>query len=123
MTRFEREMSGELGEFWRNRALKELDDLQEELRNGEITIDRDGVARNCIGRVVVEDVLEKLTHITDKVDAEKTDAARDEETRAFFREYRRNARPATEEELMEMRAAFGAGQTVVDVITGQTYHL
>lgn len=39
---------------------------------------------------------------------------------AEYREARKNHTPS-EEELFEMRAAFGEGSTVVDVITGQVY--
>ena len=76
-----------------------------------------------IGRVLMSDMLEKLTYITDAVDAEATTKAREEETAKALEEYRKNARPATEEELDETRAAFGKGKTVVNIITGQKYHL
>ena len=113
MTRFERKKSAE----------KELEKVREELEQGLITIDENGVARNRIGRVLMSDMLEKLTYITDVVDAEATRKAREEEVTKTLEEYRRNARPATEEELDEMRAAFGTGKTVVNIITGQEYHL
>jgi hypothetical protein len=51
-------------------------------------------------------------------------AAYDKETRAAldaYREARRNGPSA--EELYEMRAAFGPGETVVDVITGERIQL
>lgn len=48
-----------------------------------------------------------------------TKAARRAQTDDFLAEYRRNQKPPTEEELYEMRAAFGLGETVVDVITGR----
>lgn len=52
-------------------------------------------------------------------------AAYDTNTAAFLREYR--ARMANHvpsaEELFEMRAAFGPGATVVNVVTGQEYRL
>lgn len=47
-------------------------------------------------------------------------AVRDQETRAFMAQYRANQRPATAAEIVEMRAAFGEGTTVVDVISGRT---
>ena len=71
----------------------------------------------------MSDMLEKLTYVTDTVDTEATTKAREEEVKKSLEEYRRNARPATEEELDEMRAAFGRGKTVVNIITGQEYHL
>ena len=119
MTRFERELSGALGEFWKNNAQKELQKTKEDLESGKITIDENGVARNCIGRALMSDMLEKLTHITDAVDTEATNAAREEEVAAALEKYRRNAKPASEEEKNEMRSAFGKGQTVVNILTGE----
>ena len=123
MTRFERELSGALGAYWKNSAEKELEEIRNDLAAGKITIDENGIARNCIGRVLMSDMLEKLTYVTDKVDAEATKAARDEEVSRSLAEYRRNARPASEEELSEMRAAFGEGETVVNILTGERYAL
>ena len=123
MTRFEKELSGALGAYWKQSAEKELEKVREELEQGLITIDGNGVARNRIGRVLMSDMLEKLTYVTDAVNPEATMAAREEENAKAIEEYRRNARPATEEELDEMRAAFGRGRTVVNIITGQRYHL
>ena len=121
MTRFERELSGALGAFWKNSAEKELAGIKADLENGKITIDENGVARNCIGRVLMSDMLEKLTYVTDKVSVEATMAAREDEATRSLAEYRRNARPASAEELDEMRAAFGEGQTVVNILTGERY--
>ena len=123
MTRFEKELSGALGAYWKKSAEKELEKVREELEKGLITIDENGVARNRIGRVLMSDMLEKLTYVTDAVDTEAITKAREEEVKKSLEEYRRNARPATEEELDEMRAAFGRGKTVVNIITGQEYHL
>ena len=119
MTRFERELSGALGAYWKNSAEKELEEIRKDLAEGKITIDENGVARNCIGRVLMSDMLEKLTDVTDEVDEEATKAARDEEVTRSLAEYRRNAKPASEEELSEMRAAFGEGQTIVNILTGE----
>lgn len=119
MTRFERELSGALGAYWKNSAEKELEEIRKDLAEGKITIDENGVARNCIGRVLMSDMLEKLTFVTDEVDEEATKAARDEEVTRSLAEYRRNAKPASEEEISEMRAAFGEGQTIVNILTGE----
>ena len=123
MTRFERELSGALGAYWKTSAEKELEKIKEDLKQGLITIDENGVARNCIGRVLMSDMLEKLTYITDEVDAEATNAARDEEVQRSLATYRANAKPASEEEKNEMRAAFGKGQTVVNILTGERIKL
>ena len=119
MTRFERELSGALGAYWKTSAEWEMERIQEELEQGLITIDENGVVRNRIGRVLMSDMLEKLTYITDAVDTEATAAARDEEVSRSLAAYRASAKPASEEEKNEMRAAFGEGQTVVDILTGE----
>ena len=46
MTRFERELSGALGAYWKNSAEKELEEIRKDLAEGKITIDENGVARN-----------------------------------------------------------------------------
>ena len=123
MTRFQRELNGELGAYWKREAEKELERVKTDLQAGKITIDENGVARNCIGRVLMSDMLEKLVMVTDKASVEATTAARDKEVSESLAGYRKNARPATEEEHMEMRAAFGKGTTVVNVLTGEKTEL
>ena len=125
MTRFEKELSGNLGAYWKASAEKELERVRADFEAGKITVDENGVARNCIGRILMDDMLEKLTYITGEADAEATRAAREEETATFFEGYRkanRNRRRSAEE-LHEMRAAFGTGTTVVDIITGERVRL
>lgn len=99
MTRFERELSGALGAYWKANAEKELKQIEKDLDDGKITIDASGVARNCIGRVLMNDLLEKLAYITDKVDVEATQAARAAEVSKSLEGYRRTARSASCEEL------------------------
>lgn len=125
MTRFEMELNGMLGEYWKKHAEEELEKVRAELKAGLITIDTMGVARNRIGRALMGDMLEKVVRVTDKVDAEATQKARDAEVEKSISEYRermKNHKPSAEE-LFEMRAAFGPGAKVVDVFTGQTYCL
>lgn len=123
MTRFEKELSGALGAYWKKEAQKELERIKADFLTGKITIDESGVARNCIGRVLMSDMLEKLAMVTDRVSVEATTRAREQEVAESLVEYRKNARPATEEERMEMRAAFGEGTTVVNVLTGEETEL
>ena len=123
MTRFARELNGSLGAFWKSSAEKELEQIREDFEAGKITVDENGVARNRIGRILMSDLLEKLTYITDKVDVEATKAAREAETDAFLESYRKANHRRSNEELNEMRATFGTGTTVVDIITGERIRL
>lgn len=123
MTRFERELSGALGAFWKKEAEKELARIEKDLESGKITIDEKGIARNSIGRVLMSDLAEKVSYITDRIDLEATKEARSEAVSQELTALRNNARPATEEEKDEMRAAFGKGQTVVNILTGERINL
>jgi len=118
MTRFERELNGSLGAYWKVEAEKELERVKADLEAGKITIDENGIARNCIGRILMADMLEKLAKVTDKVDTAATTAAREAEVAKELAEYRATKRTRSASELAEMRAAFGPGATVVDILSG-----
>ena len=119
MTRFMKELNGSLGAYWKAEAEKELARVKADLDARRITIDENGIARNCIGRVLMADLLEKLALVTDKADVAATNAAREAEVTKELESYRANKKPHTAEELAEMRAAFGPGTTVVDILTGE----
>ena len=123
MTRFEKELSGALGAYWKKEAEKELERVSQDIKDGNITIDENGVARNCKGRALQSDMLEKVLMVSDTVNVEATRAARDEETAKVIEAYRASYTGPSEEELFEMRAAFGTGTTVVDVLTGKKIKL
>ena len=123
MTRFMKELSGDLGAYWQDHARREVEAVAAELEAGEITIDEAGVARNCIGRVLMSDMVEKLTLVTNKVNVAATEAARSAEASEAVKSYQATRKPHSAEEIAEMRAAFGAGTTVVDVLTGEQINL
>lgn len=123
MTRFEKELSGALGAYWKKEAKKELERVKKDLDEGKITIDENGIARNCIGRTLHDDMLEKVAMVNDKVNVEATRAARDEETAKVIEAYKASYTGPSEEEMFEMRAAFGTGTKVVDIFTGKKIKL
>ena len=123
MTRFQRELNGSLGPYWQKEAEKALAKVKADLEDGKITIDGNGVARNCIGRVLMDDMMEKLLMVTDLADAAATAAAREAEVEKGIAAYRASKRPYSAEELAEMRSAFGPGTTVVDALTGEKIEL
>lgn len=86
----------------------------------------DGVIRwNSNNKVPPADIIEFAAHIGLPIDVAACLTARDKETSAFLADYRermRNHKPSGEE-LWEMRAAFGRGTTVVNVITGRKTRL
>ena len=119
---FENRLNGLLGEFWVKDAQNEIAKAKEDYESGRITIDDNGVARNCIGRVLMDDLAEIMTYVTDKIDRQLTARARAEEVRREIEEYLKNPPKMTEEDLFEMRAAFGPGEKVVDIFTGEVYY-
>ena len=123
MTRFQQELNGSLGPFWKQEAEKELAKVKADLENGRITIDENGIARNCIGRVLMADMLEKLLLVTEKADKAATIAAREAEASQELTAYRKAKKRTSAEELGEMQAAFGKGTRVVNVLTGELTNL
>lgn len=59
----------------------------------------------------------------DREQAGRTSAARTADTAEFLDAYRKNPPQTDAEQLHEMRAAFGPGEEVMDVITGRTIQL
>ena len=125
MTRFDRELRGEYGEFWKKKAIHYLHKIEEEVSKGEITIDKEGVARNCIGRVVVNEVANALDYIIQdgSFSWDKTIEARNKENEEFLEEYASREPHYSSEEIAEMKAAFGQGTKVVNVLTGREIQL
>lgn len=86
----------------------------------DASVSADGVVRwNSNGSVPPQDILDFWAHLQKPFDLARSAAVRSEELDKFLAEYRANARPPSDEELHEMRAAFGPGEVVVNVITGQ----
>ena len=125
MTRFDRELRGEYGEFWKKKAIQYLHKIEEEVFKREITIDKEGVARNCIGRVVMDDVANALDYIVNDGSFrwDKTIEARQKEDEKFLKEYASHNHQHSKEELAEMKAAFGEGTKVINILTGQEIQL
>ena len=122
MTRFQMELNGMLGEFWKKQAEQELQKVKSDLDSCRITVGVDGVARNYLGRALSDDMLEKLMMVASeevKFYLKPTRRARKAETAEVVQRYA--SREVGEEEMHEMRSAFGAGTTVVDVLTGRRY--
>ena len=126
MTRFERELSGSLGAYWKASAEKEIRKMEERQISGEIFFGADGVVRwTSNNRVMPKDCREILSHTVyrDLFSEDASRASEEAETAAFLESYRKNYKGPSEEEKAEMRAAFGTGSTVVDIITGERIRL
>ena len=112
MTRFEREINGSLGDFWKKNAEEEVKKAVAQA-DEKATVDEDGAVRwKSNGRCLMDDFCEKLEYAGYPFSRE----AQNEESIA---EYRRNHRGLSGEALAEARAAFGEGATVVNILTGE----
>lgn len=71
------------------------------------------------------EVLNYFVQAGKEFDLEKSTQAREKEYEEFIKQYKKNmvAYTPSEEDLAEMRSAFGSGETVVNVITGQRIKL
>lgn len=123
MTRFKKEWNGELGEYWARHAREEAARLI--AQRDEIEVEEDGAAKwTSSGNYLPEDVVEKLVFGgADFFSPEATAEKREHQDKAFLDEYRSRKHTPTAEELAEMRAAFGEGTTVTNVLSGEKYKL
>ena len=124
MTRFEQELSGSIGAFWKRDAEERIARMQAQADNGEIRTNMNGGAFwNSNGNYLPADAAEVLSHTDFEFSLEETARARKVQTAMQLEAYRKNYRGPSEEEKAEMRAAFGPGTTVVDVISGDRIQL
>lgn len=113
--KYDREKSGWV--FYKEKAREEFNDAE---------VDDRGVARwKSNGNVPPDDCLCDWDELGLQFDIEESRRERERQLDKFAAEYRRNRRKRgySSEELFEMRAAFGEGETVVDVITGERIKL
>jgi hypothetical protein len=106
----------------------DIEHLAGYVTDGTLAIDpATGVARwTTNGQAIPEDCAAMFAAfaLAPGLDTAATAAAHDAETTAFLARYRASQpAQASAEEIADMRAAFGPGQVVVDVITGRTTQL
>lgn len=122
MTRFQKEISGQLGSYWLRSAQEDAYDARDKFYEDAYV--EDGVVRwKSNDRIPHDDMLEKMEYMGCEFDRIKSNDVRDQEVAAELAELRKQKHIHTEEELNEMRAAFGPGATVVNVLTGEKIKL
>ena len=90
MTRFEKEISGALGEYWKNSAEKEVAELVAHC-NESAVVDENGVIRwKSNGNCLPEDCCEKLSYAGYDFNKEATRIAREEELHKHAEEYKKS---------------------------------
>ena len=123
MSRFDMELSGQLGQFWKQDALKRIKEAEEDIETGRMILTDVVATWQSNSRCIMDDMAEVVEHskYADKFGREATRIERDIQNAEFLAEYREQMKDykPSQEEMAEMRAAFGAGTTVVDVFTGR----
>ena len=123
MTRFQKEITGQLGPFWQQNAEKEVQKAVKDAAENA-TVDANGaISWKSSGNYLPDEYCEKLEHAGFSFSREATSIAREAQVAAELVEYRKNRRAPSDAELREMRKTFGAGTTVVDIISGATIQL
>lgn len=116
---FKKAVDGEFGEAIKIRTENEVMDLVMEAKR-EAIVEPDGAIRWIkSGNYVPDDCCEMLEWANYPFDREATAIKRDKQIDEFIKEYRSQPHQYTEEELYEMRSAFGEEETIVNVITGE----
>lgn len=123
MTRFEQEISGLLGAYWMQNAEKEAKAAAEHATQAAIIDETGAISWKSNGRYLPDDYCEKLEYTGYPFSREATAAARQAQVAEELAEYRRNYRGPSDADLEEMRAAFGEGTKVIDVLAGVTIQL
>ena len=136
--RFKAEISGEIdrafaerkGEpnnhFWQRHAEAEVKWVLDKYENGELLIDENGVATwKSNNNALPKECAYKGKYGGLPINLELTAELEERQTRESINAYRERMKnhKYTEEELWEMRAAFGEGTTVVDALTGRRIQL
>jgi len=98
--------------------------MQRMAENDEIRTNMNGAAFwNSNGNYLPADAAEKLSHTDFPFSLEETAKARDAQSTQQLEAYRRNAKVPSAEQKAEMRAAFGTGTMVCNIITGERIRL
>lgn len=119
LTRFEREISGNLGTFWKKNAEEEVKKAVA-LVEKDATVDEDGaISWNCNGVFLMDDLCEKLEYADYPFSRKATAKKREEQVEKELAQYRRNHKEFSAEEFAEARTVFGEGAAVVNVLTGE----
>ena len=131
MTRFEQEISGlldkqvaerkgtENNHYWERSAKAEVEKAVKEADEKAI-VEEDGSIRwIASGNYLPDDFCEKLEYAGYAFSRTATREAQDRQVDESLKAYRSQKHTYSFEEMAEMRAAFGEGQVIVNIITGE----
>lgn len=121
MTRFEKKISGKLGDFWKNDAEKEVRKAVEKATNDAV-VESDGAIKwKQSGNYLMDDFCEKLEYANFNFNRNKTAEKRNAQITDVIMNLRNQRVDFSAEEKMELDANNKPGTVIVNVITGNKY--
>lgn len=121
MTRFEREISGLLGTFWKKSAEDEIKKAVAQAYK-EAVVESDGAIKwKSNGNYIPDDFCEKLEYAGYEFSRQATSDKRDVQVSEFIKNYKKDKKTFTDEEKIELNANNKPGTEIVDVISCRTY--
>lgn len=119
MTRFEKEISGTLGEYWKKSAEKEVTSSVNDADNNAIVEEDGAIKWKNNGNYLMDDFCERLEYAGYNFSRSATAKKREKQNKEFIESYRNNNPGFTEEQINEMKSIFGNGTKVVDILSGE----
>lgn len=121
MSRFQREISGQLGDFWKKNAEDEVIKAIK-LANEDSIVETDGAIKwKKSGNYIPDDFCEKLEYAGYDFDRQSTSNKRDAQVANFIKNYKEQKFNFSDEEKAELDANHESGTTIVNVLTGNKY--
>lgn len=123
MSRFQREISGQLGDFWKKNAEEEVIKAVK-LANEDSIVETDGAIKwKKSGNYVPDDLCEKLEYAGFNFSRKVTNNKREEQNALFFKNYKESKREIDSEQKVEMNANFEKDDIIIDVISKKKYKI
>jgi len=122
-TRFQQEISGQLGDYWKESAQKRVKEYIQKATSDAIVDQVGAIKWKSNGQYLMDDYCEVLEYGGFDFSRAATSIARSIQQEESIARYKENRQQPSAEEIFEMRAAFGRGKTVIDVIAGQEIQL
>lgn len=120
MTRFQQEITGALGEYWKHSAEKDVADMIADCNESAI-VEPDGAIKWIKSdNYLMDDACELLEYGGYPFSRKMTAKKRQRQVEKSIAEYKANYKGPSAEELYEMRAAFGEGEAIVNIFTGES---
>lgn len=121
MSRFEREINGHLGDYWKKSAEIEVQNAVKKA-NEDAIVESDGAIKwKSNGNYIPDDFCEKLEYAGYDFDRKATSNKRDIQVAELIKNYKSQEAGLSDESKLELDANHEPGTVIVDVITGKKY--